>query len=100
MNKSPKYSWNWTWCLLLAASSLLSSAKLRAADSPDGIEFFEKKIRPVLMAKCYRCHSAEAKDLQGGLLLDTREGIRKGCDLGKAVVPGKVSESLLLKAIQ
>ena len=47
----------------------------RAADEPTGIEFFEKKIRPVLVRHCYECHSADAKALKGGLLLDALEGI-------------------------
>jgi hypothetical protein len=43
------------------------------AQKPDGIEFFEKKIRPVLAERCYACHSANAKPLMGRLLLDSRE---------------------------
>lgn len=74
-----------------------------ASASEDGIEFFEAKIRPVLVEKCYECHSVEAANRgkqKGGLLLDTREGIRKGGDTGPAVVPGDVSGSLLLKALR
>ena len=37
--------------------------------------FFEAKIRPVLSKSCYQCHSAEAKDIEGSLLLDTRKGV-------------------------
>ncbi len=45
----------------------------RAADAPaDGVEFFEKKIRPVLVEHCYDCHSAKAKKVRGGLRLDSR----------------------------
>jgi dienelactone hydrolase/cytochrome c553 len=61
---------------------------------------FEKKIRPVLVAQCYSCHAADAKEIKGGLALDTREGIRKGGDSGPAVVPGDVSASLLIAAIR
>lgn len=75
-------------CLLLAAS-------LKAED----FAFFETKIRPVLIDKCYSCHSAEAKKIKGGLLLDTREGIRRGGDTGPAVVPGDLKKSLLIAAI-
>jgi len=66
---------------------------------PAQVEFFEKRIRPVLADKCYKCHSSEATKVKGGLLLDTREGIRNGGDTGPAVVPGNAKESLLLKAI-
>jgi cephalosporin-C deacetylase-like acetyl esterase/cytochrome c553 len=61
---------------------------------------FEKKIRPILVAQCYSCHSAEAEEIKGGLALDTREGIRKGGDSGPAVVPGDVQASLLIAAIR
>ncbi len=73
---------------------------LRAADEKAGIEFFEKHIRPVLVAKCYECHSSSTKEPKGNLLLDTREGIRMGGDSGEAVVPGQLSDSLLLEAIR
>ena len=65
-----------------------------------GVEFFEKKIRPVLTSQCYMCHSEDAKKEKGNLLLDTRDGIRNGGDTGPAVVPGSPSKSLLLKAIK
>ncbi|MBW3542119.1 MAG: DUF1549 domain-containing protein, partial [Planctomycetes bacterium] len=85
---------------LILAFLVLSSTSLPAADPPEGIEFFEKKIRPVLVAKCYGCHSSEGDEVKGGLLLDSRENIRRGGDIGPAVVPGKKSESLLLEAIR
>jgi hypothetical protein len=67
--------------------------------TPEELSFFEKKIRPVLADKCYKCHAADAEKVKGGLLLDTREGIRKGGDSGHAIVPGQLRASLLLKAI-
>jgi hypothetical protein len=72
-------------------------------DAPSSIEsnfeFFEKKVRPVLVQQCYECHSAAAKKLKGGLRLDSREGIRKGGDSGPALAPGRPENSLLIKAI-
>ena len=53
-----------------------------------GRELFENKIRPVLVEHCYACHSAKAGKAKGGLLLDTRGGLRKGGDSGAAVEPG------------
>ena len=82
-----------------AAASLVCvvlSGTARAAD--DGVEFFEKKIRPALAEHCYSCHSAGAKKDKGGLRLDTPEGIRKGGDTGPAVV-AKDDNSLLLRAV-
>jgi cytochrome c553 len=89
---------------LLAIAAPLGHAAI-APDAPAtaqpaaGVEFFEKNIRPVLSQKCYGCHSAESGKSKGGLLLDTREGIRMGGDTGHAVVPGSVKESLLLKRL-
>mgnify|MGYP003336151989 CR=1 FL=1 len=65
-----------------------------------GTDFFESKIRPVLVKNCYPCHSAEAGKSKGGLQLDTREGIRTGGDSGPAVVPGELEKSLLIGAIR
>ncbi|MGE3803702.1 MAG: PSD1 and planctomycete cytochrome C domain-containing protein [Gemmataceae bacterium] len=87
--------------LLVAAWLAVPAAQVRAADAdPMGIEFFENKIRPVLVSKCYECHSAKSAKIKGGLLLDTREGIRQGGDNGPAVVPGSLDESLLIRALR
>lgn len=83
-------------CLLAAASRFVAAS---AADDAKAVEFFENKIRPVLAEKCYSCHSVKAGKNKGGLLLDTREGIRQGGDTAAAVVPGDAEKSLLLKAI-
>jgi hypothetical protein len=85
------------------AITLLLAAALAPADGPpdaQSIEFFEMKIRPILVQHCYQCHSAEAKKVKSGLLLDTRDGIRKGGETGPAVVPGKIDKSLLIQAIR
>lgn len=76
---------------------LLTSA---LASGAEDTTLFETKIRPVLVENCYSCHSAEAKKSKGGLLLDTREGIRRGGDTGHAVVPGDSAKSLLIAAIR
>jgi len=62
-------------------------------------DFFEKEIRPLLYKHCYKCHSAEAEKLKGGLLLDSRQGWAIGGDSGPAIVPGDVEGSLLLRAV-
>jgi hypothetical protein len=72
-----------------------------AARGDENLEFFEKKIRPVLAKNCYACHSERMKNSQGNLLVDSREGLARGGKSGvAAVVPGKVEESLLIKAIR
>jgi hypothetical protein len=64
------------------------------------LDFFEQKIRPVLVKNCYDCHSEEKGKNKGELTLDSRDGIRAGGDRGPAVVPGKPEESILLNAIR
>jgi hypothetical protein len=85
----------------------LRSAQTKVADrigqepSQEGLEFFEKKIRPVLAESCSACHSAQSKKPQGGLMLDSIEGMLKGGASGQpAVVPGDPEKSLLIKAIR
>jgi hypothetical protein len=68
------------------------------AQSP-GAEFFEKEIRPVLAEKCYGCHSSKLKSPMGGLVLDTRAGVRNGGTGGPVIVPGDPASSRLLKAL-
>jgi Protein of unknown function (DUF1553)/Protein of unknown function (DUF1549)/Planctomycete cytochrome C len=62
-------------------------------------EFFEKEIRPVLATKCYACHSSKLKAPMGGLVLDTKAGLRRGGATGPVVVPGNASASRLLLAL-
>ena len=67
------------------------------APSPEQLEFFEKQIRPVLVEHCYECHSERA---DGGLQLDSREGLLRGGDSGAALIPGNSAASLLIEAIR
>src|ERR1700719_770387 len=89
-----------TAVLLLAAHTSLAAGETpskASADKPANgteIQFFEQKIRPVLVANCYECHSG-AKP-KGKLSIDTRDGIRRGGEPGPAVVPDNVKESLLI----
>ena len=74
---------------------------LRAAEpSAADTEFFEKRIRPLLSERCYKCHSAEADKVKGGLLLDTHAGLLKGGDTGAAITPGNADTSLLIAAVR
>ncbi len=86
--------------VLIASGSSVASA---AEPDPSGSDFFEAKIRPVLVEHCYSCHSVEAagkKKLKGDLQLDTKASTLRGGETGPALVPGKPAESLLIKAIR
>lgn len=90
------------WNDLVVAMTLLIALPAMAW-CDEGVDFFEKRIRPVLAAKCYSCHSADAakkRKLKGGLQLDTRAGIRAGGESGPAVVAGDVEKSLLVESIR
>src|SRR4051794_31261024 len=63
-------------------------------------EFFEKRIRPLLVEHCEICHSAAKGKSSGGLSLDTRDAWQKGGDNGIVIVPGKPEESLLVRAVR
>lgn len=88
-------------CLVVLAgqTSAAWAAALASAD-PAGIEFFEKRVRPVLTQQCFKCHATNAEKIKGGLVLDSLAGALKGGDNGPAVVPGRPEKSLLITAVQ
>jgi Protein of unknown function (DUF1549)/Protein of unknown function (DUF1553)/Planctomycete cytochrome C len=63
-------------------------------------EFFESKVRPLLVQHCYECHAAASKKVRGGLRLDSKPGWVKGGDSGPAIVPGDLENSLLVMAVK
>jgi hypothetical protein len=69
------------------------------AKADDRIEFFEAKIRPILVEHCYACHNSTRK-AAGSLVLDHRKGLRRGGDGGKIVVPGRPEQSRLLAILR
>ncbi|HEX3720821.1 MAG TPA: PSD1 and planctomycete cytochrome C domain-containing protein [Verrucomicrobiae bacterium] len=83
--------------LLLATAVALSS---HAAPSQTGTDFFENKIRPILVDNCYKCHSSKAEKLKGNLSVEFRESLLKGGENGPAIVPGDPDKSLLIKAVR
>ena len=70
------------------------------SDAAADLDFFEKRVRPLLVQRCFECHSAKAEKLKGGLLLDSREAILTGGDSGPAAVVGDVEKSLIVQAIR
>ncbi len=78
----------------------MMAGRLVEVAASDEQVFFEARIRPVLVQHCYECHSSGAAEVQGDLMLDFRDGIRRGGKSGPAVVPGKPAESLLMAALR
>ncbi len=83
---------------------LASSAKAAGAaePAPEQLEFFEHKVRPLLVDHCYGCHSAEAEakgKLKAGLHLDSLAGMMQGGDSGAALTPGDPAKSLIVEAV-
>lgn len=83
--------------LIFAGLSITSSV---FADEPtkEQIEFFEKKIRPVLVDHCHECHSAEKQE--SDLRLDSRESILSGGASGPAANLADPKSSLILKVLR
>ena len=94
-----------TFAVLLAGTANFfvlaedASQKSETASAAD-LDLFEKRVRPVLVQRCFECHSAKAEKLKGGLLLDSREAILQGGDSGPAAVAGDVEKSLIVQAIR
>lgn len=84
--------------LAIGCSTIFTVLASAAVDEA-GLAFFESKIRPVLVNRCYECHSTDAGKAKGDLLVDTRDSIRTGGGSGPSVVPGRPDQSLLLTAM-
>jgi hypothetical protein len=85
---------------ILAFVPLLHAIEATPALSSKDTQFFETKIRPLLIDRCYKCHSRDADKVKGGLMLDTREAWLHGGNSGPAIVPGKPEDSLIIQAVR
>src|SRR4051812_18238530 len=104
MSRSPRLT---LACLALslalgAIGPGLRGIRSAAPPSPPGVAtaaelHFENKVRPLLIARCLKCHGEQAK---GGLRLDSPAALKKGGDSGQAVVPGQPDKSLLIQAVR
>ena len=83
---------------VLADENPATAPAVAAAPAAKGVEFFESKIRPLLVDTCIDCHGA--KKQKGDLRLDSRVGWMKGGASGKVIVPGKPDDSLLITAVR
>src|SRR5437870_3503889 len=87
----------------ISGALLLLACRSSFGQSPntEGIEFFEKNVRPLLAARCYGCHSSKIEKPMGGLLLDSKAGVLRGGKSGvPALIAGKPDDSLLISAVR
>ena len=80
--------------------AVVASVSADQAPTPEQLEFFEKKVRPLFAKHCYACHSTGAKRVEAKLLLDSRASQLRGGDSGAAIVPGNAKKSLLIEAVR
>ncbi len=78
----------------IVAGMLWNAPPLRAEPT----DFFEAKVRPILVERCVKCHGPEKQ--KGGLRLDSKRGWQTGGENGPAIQPGKPDESLVIKAVR
>ena len=91
-----------TTCFLAVAALMIGGFPAAAqADPPskDELDFFESKIRPLLIEHCYECHSHESGESEGELFLDSAAGMRKGGISGATFKPGSPDKSLLMRSV-
>ncbi|MFO1483160.1 MAG: PSD1 and planctomycete cytochrome C domain-containing protein [Verrucomicrobiaceae bacterium] len=87
---------------LIVIALALHAGIAHAVVSPDDAKtaFFEKTIRPILIKRCYECHSIESGKSKGGLLLDSRESVLKGGDNGPALIAGNPEKSRIIESVR
>jgi hypothetical protein len=83
----------WLVCLVVLYGSVVC-----AQEQSEELDFFENKVRPLLVESCYECHAGEERS--GGLLLDSRDGWMAGGDSGPGLIPGDLENSLLIEAVR
>lgn len=83
------------WAFFVVAPLMFCSGIVHGDTSDD---FFESRVRPVLVEHCQSCHGS--KKQSGGLRLDHRDALLMGGHTGPAVIPGNPRDSLLIKAVR
>ena len=84
-------------CSFVSADELKLENPTSNRFSPEAIDFFEARVRPILVARCIKCHGPNKQS--SNLRLDSREAALQGGDSGPALVPAKPEESLLIQAV-
>jgi hypothetical protein len=91
---------SWAGFVLLLLTAPVGARQDVPASELEKIDFFERQIRPVLVERCFKCHSAEADKVKGNFRLDSREALLKGGKAGPAITVGDPGKSRLIAAIR
>jgi hypothetical protein len=78
--------------------AIFCCAALSAHVRADDIDF-SRDIRPILSQNCYACHGPDSEHREADLRLDTDEGMKADNEGDRAVVPGDLSQSEMVKRI-
>lgn len=84
----------------LALTTAVQTAGVLCGADTEGIDYFERYVRPVLATQCYACHSAQAPQLQSGLRVDSRQGLLNGGTRGPAMIPGNPEASRIIQFLR
>ncbi|MFZ4469473.1 MAG: PSD1 and planctomycete cytochrome C domain-containing protein [Pirellula sp.] len=90
---------SWVTILWICGAAFAAASEDDGKLTPDQLDFFETKIRPVLIEHCYRCHATSEQSVRGGLSVENREALLAGGESGPAIVPGDLDNSSLWHAI-
>jgi hypothetical protein len=88
---------------MMSDDSMMNETGMMAEEpsfSRKDLDFFESKIRPLLLGRCVNCHSNDGSRINAGFRVDTRMQLLLGGDSGPAVIPGDPDASLLIQAIR
>lgn len=84
----------------LATAAWIAATASAIELSNEDLQFFESKVRPLLVDNCYKCHSAEAEKIRGHFLIDSAPAMLRGGESGPAIVPGNAAESRLIHMVK
>jgi len=88
----------WQGSTLALAKGTKTKPRQKTRPDADSLAFFENRVRPLLVARCVKCHGP--KKAEGSLRLDSHQGLLKGGDDGQVIVPGDPQRSALVKAVR
>ena len=84
--------------LMACVFTFLSEVGRAAEPTAEQVAFFESEVRPILINRCYDCHSEGS--VESDLRVDSLGELIEGGTRGPAIVPGEPKQSLLVSAVE